>query len=123
MEGKMSQANPFAPAWARNQFSRIAVCFLAGAVLWLIPGYYLSTIVSRGYSTGQLQPLQWVMIIWLLADVVLAWKGWPFLSEYRFGSIGGLIKWMLLVFIAITGVGLVFHCYWTGRFVLQGYLD
>ncbi len=116
----MNQVNPFAPAWAQNAYSRIAVCFLVGAVVWLIPGVIVFSAATRGYSFG---PLQWMMFIWLLVDLVLAWKGWSFLSQYQFSSIGGLIKWMLFFFIAITGVGLVFHCYWTGRFIFQGYLS
>jgi len=49
----------------------------------------------------------------------LAADGWPWLSQYRFGSYGSLMKHMCVLVIGLTVIGLVPFAYWLGRGVFK----
>jgi hypothetical protein len=54
-----------------------------------------------------------------LACVFLAVKGWDWLREVRFGTYGYLMKYMAVILLAVTVVGLVPTAFWIGRFICR----
>ena len=51
----------------------------------------------------------------LFSVFLLAMKGWSWMSQYSFGSYGYAIKFLVLLFVMGTVVGLVPAVYWVGR--------
>ena len=60
-----------------------------------------------------------VLCLPAIGATALALRGWRFLAQYPFGSYGHLLKFLALLAVAATVVGLVPICYWTGRAVLR----
>jgi hypothetical protein len=85
-----------------------------GAAIWAVAVW---TVVSGPAHPGDLEVV--LRCLPVLAAVALAATGWDWLSAYRFGSYGSLVKLLALIGIAATGVGLVAISYWTGRSVLR----
>jgi hypothetical protein len=50
--------------------------------------------------------------------LVLAMKGWSWMSEYGFGTHGYALKFLALLFVMMTFVGLIPILYWVGRGVV-----
>jgi hypothetical protein len=100
-----------------DALSRFGVRALAsgiGAAIWAVAVW---TIVS-----GPAHPQDFEIVarcLPALAATALALKGWDWLAEHRFGTYGSLFKFLALMGIAMTVVGLVPLCYWTGRGVLK----
>ncbi len=51
--------------------------------------------------------------------LLLTMRGWDWFSQYGFGTRGNFIKYLCVLMIAATGVGLILIAYWTGRGALR----
>lgn len=92
----------------------MALAFAAGLVTTVALGA-LGLFVGRFGNT----PAKVIAGMLLFSVLLLAMKGWAWMSEYEFGSYGHALKFLALLFIMMTGVGLVPTVYWVGRGVGQ----
>jgi hypothetical protein len=51
--------------------------------------------------------------------LLLTMRGWDWFSEYEFGTRGSFLKYLSVLLIAMTGVGVVAIAYWAGRGTLR----
>lgn len=54
-----------------------------------------------------------------IGATALTLNGWSFLSQYHFGSYGHALKFLAFLGVAMTLIGLVPICYWTGLAALR----
>lgn len=99
---------------ALSRFGVRALAAAMGAAIWTVAVW---TIVSGPAHPGDLEIV--VRCLPALAAAALALKGWGWLAEHRFGTYGSLFKFLALMGIAMTVVGLVPLGYWTGRGALR----
>ena len=98
-----------------NKYIPRVMFFLIGVAVWTV----LLTLVSL---VGKNAPTSVLFVIGvvLIGAVFLAIQGWDWYSNYKFGSYGSLIKYMVVIFIGCTGIGLLPIAYWTGKGLVRG---
>lgn len=92
-----------------------ALATVIGAAVWTV-GVVIIVLGPR--NPGNLLVI--LLCLPLIGAMTLAMKGWSWYSQYELGTYGHFFKFLALMGIAFTGVGLVPICYWTGNAILQG---
>lgn len=121
LEGPRSSPGSAASArpWhaAETQRTRWLVRLLAtglGAAIWAVAG---GVILLGPRQPGGLTAI--LLCLPAIGATALTLDGWSFLSQYRFGSYGHALKFLAFLGVAMTLVGLVPICYWTGLAALR----
>jgi hypothetical protein len=96
---------------------RLALRGLASAIGAAIWGVAVWTVVSGPAHPSNVEIVARCLPV--LAATALAAKGWDWLSSYRLGTYGSLVKLTAIIGIALTGVGLIPLSFWAGRSVLK----
>lgn len=91
--------------------------FLGGVILWVIAFWLLSSIANASGSSNSLSGI--LVALPLIILFTMAMKGWDWYSEYKFGTNGHAIKFIVMLFIVMTMVGNILVVYWTGRGVAK----
>jgi len=58
-------------------------------------------------------------VILPLVCVFLAVRGWDWMRDVRFGTYGFLMKYMAIVLLCVTVIGLIPVAFWIGRFICR----
>lgn len=94
--------------------------FVVGAIYWVIT---IFCITGVQYQNGYLLLIG--IVLGFASICYLAVKGWGWHSEWKFGTVGGFIKFFVMLILAFTLVGIIPVAYWTGKGILQsiGYVE
>jgi hypothetical protein len=111
---------PHFEAMLRTSWAFKLGVFLIGAFLWAIAlGFFFA--VGQSSSGADNAVVMIVAVLPIILAGVLGMKGWDWFSQYKSGTYGNFIKFMAFMFIAITGVGMIPICYWTGKAIARWY--
>jgi hypothetical protein len=91
-----------------------AAAFLIGSVLWIIA---LGLLLALPRNSSDIATLIFGLPLFFVG--YLGMQGWDWFSQYRSGTYGNFIKFLAFMFIAFTGIGMIFIAYWTGNCVLR----
>jgi hypothetical protein len=95
------------------------ILFLVGAATW-IATFILAGILSALAPNSGVLLMAWMVLP--IALIVLATQGWNVTFVDRRGNhsiFESIYKGIVVMFIAATGIGMIWVCYWTGKTILQ----
>jgi len=93
--------------------------FLVGAAAWLVT-FGLAGVLSALAPSAGVLTFAWMVLP--VALIVLATRGWNVTFVDRRGQhsiFETIYKGIVVLFIACTGIGMLWVCYWTGKTVLR----
>jgi hypothetical protein len=99
---------------ARARWGRRGLGAVIGAATWAAG---VGVIVAGPAHPGSLVVV--LLCLPLIGAAGLAMNGWSWFSQYRFGTYWHSLKRLALMAVAVTGVGLIPICYWTGLAILR----
>ncbi len=91
--------------------------FLGGVILWGIAFWLLSSISNASGSSSDFSAI--LIVIPMIILFAMAMKGWDWYSEYKLGTNGHALKFIVMLFIIMTLVGIIPIVYWTGKGVAK----
>lgn len=108
-----------------SQIGYVLLCVVFGVILWVVPFAIIFGLVPSMSETADLGTIVIGIICFALAAIPLfsVLRGWEWMSQYGSGTYGEAIKFMALVFIAATLVGLLPVTYWTGKGAIEWLLE
>jgi hypothetical protein len=113
-----SRPQPGASAGLGAAWMSYVGIFLLGTALWAAA---LSFLFSAGPAVSRdssgIAAVIFVAPVLVVGAMGLA--GWDWLSQYKSGTYGNFIKFMAFWFIALTGIGMIFVAFWTGKGALR----
>ncbi len=97
----------------RNGFATAIVMILIGAALWavVLAIVYAAVVVPDDPNLVVAIPA----ILCFVGAILLAMKGWDWMSQYEIGTVGSAIKIFVLLMLPVTVIGALPICYWTGK--------
>ncbi len=122
MSQSSSRVEPARPESAPPKTPPFLPFFLSGLMLWVIAGILIGVpSVFLNDPSGASNIL--FMLPGLVAGVLALFmafegSGWVRADPYESTAIGGM-KMILIMLIAITGVGMIVICYWTGKALIS----
>ncbi len=121
LQGGETQYTLTGSQWIQILAIRLGVTVL-GAVLWAASAAVIMAIAGSSKSVSSRDQNPIVMIIALIPFLVagaFALRGWDWFSQYKFGTTGNFIKFLALMFLACTLIGMIPICYWTGKALIR----
>jgi hypothetical protein len=94
---------------------RRILLFVIGAILWAVA--VLLFLGMMRSNRGVLLMILTVIPLYLLIDAGI--NGWEWYSQYKYNTVGGMIKGMAFLCLPITLIGIIPVCYWTGKGVME----
>ncbi len=116
--------DPF-PQTSSPKIVLILLAMILGVILWALPvvGGVLvasvftngaSEVVDTGATIGGIVLLLIPFLLFMIA-ASCALRGWGWMRQYGSGSYGEMLKFVVMMFIAATIIGLIPIVYWTGK--------
>lgn len=91
-----------------------ALATVIGAAVWAA---CVGVVVIGPKNPGGLVAV--LLCLPLIGATALTMRGWRWLPQYQLGTYGHFFKFLALLGVVMTVVGIVPICYWTGLAILQ----